>query len=387
MASNGDSPSRMVLSVLLSGDPLTRPELAERTALSKPTISEAVRRLERLGLTRATGTRRGMPGRVPTYYGVAPDAGFVVAVDIGGDNLRTGATDLTGIELAGRRGATPARGAAPVIDATIEMIEATIADVGAEHGPLRRLVVSAPGVVHPDGRTVSAAYNLGESGPFDLVTPIVAAIGHPVWLDNNVNMAALGERWRGLGAQVPTFVFVAVGAGIGMGLVHHGELFRGAHGAAGEVAYLPLHGRPAAVRHTGRGRDLLSAEAGGYRMLARAAGRDWRGDAPRSVAEIFQRAAAGERVARRLVDDEGRQIGLTVASACAVFDPELVVLGGGVGSNPALLPMVSRVVTGLVPFPPRVEISGLGEVASLTGALSVAVDRAHADLLDGLDQA
>lgn len=379
-----DSPSRLVLRTLLTGTPLTRPELAERTGLSKPTISDAVRRLEHAELIGATGVRRGQPGRVPTYYGLVPRAGFVVAVDIGGDNLRARAADLTGDVLAADRRPTPARGAAPVIEATIEMISRVLADVGGTNGRLRALMISAPGVVHADGHTVSAAYNLGEDGAFDLVGPIRRAIGGSVEVDNNVNMAAVGERWRGHGADVPTFAFVAVGAGIGMGLVHRGELVRGAHGAAGEIAYLPLHGRPSAVKRTGHGRDLLSAEAGGYRMLDRASRLDWAGEAPGSVAEIFARAESGDHTADELVRDEGRQIGLTVASACAVFDPELVVLGGGVGSNPLLLPIVARSTRSIVPFPPRIEISRLGDVASLTGALSVALDRARAYVLADL---
>jgi predicted NBD/HSP70 family sugar kinase len=82
-----------------------------------------------------------------------------------------------------------------------------------------------------------------------------------------------------------------------------------------------------------------------------------------------------------LVEAEGRHLGLTVASTCAVFDPDLVVLGGGIGSNALLLPVVRETVAALVPFPPRVESSALGEVASLTGALSIALDGARAELM------
>ncbi len=85
--------------------------------------------------------------------------------------------------------------------------------------------------------------------------------------------------------------------------------------------------------------------------------------------------------AQELVDAEARQLGLTVASACAVFDPELVVLGGGIGRNTLLLPVVRDTVNTIVPFPPRIEASALGEVASLIGAVSIALDRARAELL------
>jgi predicted NBD/HSP70 family sugar kinase len=99
------------------------------------------------------------------------------------------------------------------------------------------------------------------------------------------------------------------------------------------------------------------------------------------VAELFDQAAAGVPAAREIVEAEARQLGLTIASACAVFDPELVVLGGGVGRNPLLLPTVREVVESLVPFPPRVEISALGEAGSLTGAVFVALQAARDEVL------
>jgi predicted NBD/HSP70 family sugar kinase len=229
---------------------------------------------------------------------------------------------------------------------------------------------------------MSFAHNLRHHGPFDLLTPLEAAVDAPVVLDNNVNLAALGERWRGLARDVGTFVFLSVGAGIGMGLVHNGEVMRGAHGAAGEIAYLPLPGAVPYTQRVGHGRELLAAEAGGYGFLAAVRAQPtWPGTRPGTVAELFAQAAAGVTAARELVDAGGHRLGLAVASACAVFDPELIVLGGGIGSNPMLIPPVRDTVATLVPFPPRVQTSALGEVASLTGALSIALDGARIDLL------
>src|SRR6266542_2899934 len=323
MLVTGDSADRSVLATLFTGVPLTRPELATRTGLSRPTISEAVRRLVETGLIVPAGVRRGGLGRIPTYYRLASTAGYVVAVDIGGDNLRIAVADLGGTIQHEDRQRTKATGA-------------------------RRVAAQAARVVQ----------------------------------DNNVNLAALGERWRGHARDVVTFAFLAVGAGIGMGLVHNGEVVRGAHGAAGEVAYLPLPGVLPRRERVGHGRELLAAEAGGYGMLAALdARKSWPGKRPTTVAELFDQAAAGVPAAVELVEAEGRHLGLTVASACVVFDPELVVLGGGIGSNPQLLPAVREAVSTLVPFPPRVETSALGDVASLTGALYIALEGARADLL------
>jgi predicted NBD/HSP70 family sugar kinase len=111
----------------------------------------------------------------------------------------------------------------------------------------------------------------------------------------------------------------------------------------------------------------------------------WPVPRPSTVAELFEQAASGVLDAQELVDAEARELGLTIASACAVFDPELVVLGGGIGSNTLLLPVVRATVNAIVPFPPRIEASALGEVASLIGAVSIALDGARAELLTSLD--
>jgi glucokinase len=387
MATNGgESTDGTVLATLFDGSTLTRPELSDLTGLSRPTISESIRRLLGTGIVAEAGVRRGQLGRVPTYYGLAPTAGYVIAFDIGGDNLRIAVADLAGTIVAEDRKATRGTGARRVAGHAATMMRAAVRDAGDRLGPLRRVGVSAPGVIHADGRTMSFAHNLGDDGPFDLLTPLEAAVEAPVVLDNNVNCAALGERWRGLAQQVPTFAFVAVGAGIGMGLVHNGDLVRGAHGAAGEVAYLPLPGTLPHAERIGHGRELLAAEAGGYAILAAMRARPtWPGTRPRTVAELFKQAASGVPDAQDLVDAEARQVGLTIASACAVFDPELVVLGGGIGSNPLLLPVVRTTVDAIVPFPPRIEVSALGEVASLIGAVSIALDGARAGLLASLD--
>ena len=379
---NADTSDRAVLATLLEGALLTRPELASRTSLSRPTIAEAVRRLVDAGLLVDAGVRRGQLGRVPTYYRLAATAGYVIGLDIGGDNLRVSAADLGGTVHFERRRATTATGAGQVASQAARMIASAVQAIGGRLGPLRRVGVAAPGAIHPDGRMMSLASNLGESGPFDLLTPLEAQVDAPIVLDNNVNLAALGERWRGHARGVGTFAFLAVGAGIGMGLVHNGELVRGAHGAAGEVAYLPLPGAVPPAQRVGQGREPLAGEAGGYGIAAAVKARkSWPGTRPSTVVELFEQAAAGVPAACEVVEAEARQLGLTIASTAAVFDPELVLLGGGVGSNPLLLPTVRETVRAYIPFAPRIETSALGELASLTGAVFVALDAARAEML------
>ena len=237
--------------------------------------------------------------------------------------------------------------------------------------------VSVPGVVAADGSTVHYAWNIGQPEPYDFRTPLVTGLGAPVVLDNNVNLAALGEQWQGAAQTLRTFAVIAVGAGVGAGIVHEGQLLRGAHGGAGEVAFLPLnHGYH-------RIRPASPDEAGGLVLLHKAQARGgWHaGNPPTSVEELFSRAAVGDPPAMELVEEESQRIAAIAASLCAIVDPETIILTGGVGANPALVARVGELINELAPFPPAVIRSALGERASLVGALAVAVRTAQSDLI------
>ena len=194
------------------------------------------------------------------------------------------------------------------------------------------------------------------------------ALGLPVRVENDINLAALGEQWRGVARGVEDFAFLSIGTGLGAGLVLHGELHRGRHGAAGEVDFVSA-GRegdvdPCAAALSAAGRAARASRA--PTTVARAALRR---------ARVFAAARAGDAVARAVVAGGGapdraahrRRSPRSPTSA-------LVVLGGGLGANGDLLlePVRERLADWL-PYPPRVEVSSLGEAAVLTGALSVGV--------------
>jgi predicted NBD/HSP70 family sugar kinase len=195
-----------------------------------------------------------------------------------------------------------------------------------------------------------------------------------------VNLAALGERWHGLGRDVDEFVYLHIGTGVGLGIVMHGELYRGAGGAAGEVGYLPLWGtdvRAPASRK--RGALDRAASAGGVVDAAKQAGMT----GPLTGKRIFGAARDGDRVAKRVVAQEADRVAMTIAAVAAVLDPALVILGGGIGGNAELLlePVRDR-VRELSPFRPAIEASELREEATLHGSVSMALQAAHARLFD-----
>lgn len=372
--------ARQVLACLLDADAaLTRPAIADACGLSRPTVFAAVDHLESLGLVQQIGQSSGRPGRSPALYDVGLGAGLIAAVDIGGSNVRVAFSDVRGHVLSECTAATATGGGTPVSDQVGALAEAarrTLPDPGQ---PLMLAAASVPGVVGTDGRTVLYASNIDQPTPFDFGTMLHQQLGGDVVLDNNVNLAAVAEHWLGVAKDLDTFAVVAVGAGIGAGIVHGGEVLRGAHGAAGEVAFLPPDGRQRRVD------PAAHDEAGGLNFLRKARSKPgWSATIPTTVREVFERAAAGELPAVALVEEECERVAAVVAAVCAVIDPEKVVLTGGVGGNQELIAGTERFVAEMTIFQPPVVASALGDRASLIGALHLACQTARQRLLDSL---
>jgi predicted NBD/HSP70 family sugar kinase len=369
-----------VLETIFTAGPVTRPEIAERANLSKATVGAAVDRLERAGIVQSTGAQHGRRGRSPIAYEVRATAGFVVGIDIGGTNIRVGVADIFGTLFDEEQHATSRGGGRAVTAQVLGAATRLVERARGSHDRLLAVAVSTPGVVDQISRRVtSLAYNVSPDGGLDPAATLQARFGVPILIENNVNLAAIGESWAGLARGLSTFAFVAVGAGVGMGLVVDGKLVRGAHGAAGEIGYLPIGSNPYDERHRLHGglEDEIGAAGIVAAFTARAAPET---PPPSSAHEVFDRAAAGDRDARAVIDNVARQLGTAIASVAAVMDPELIVLGGGIGSNRALLGPVRATVAQLVALTARIETSELGDQGALHGALAVALGEARSQL-------
>jgi glucokinase len=382
LGASRSSAQRVLSHLLTQRQPVSRPEIALACEVSRPTVFAAVERLTELGLVADVGQRVGLPGRSASLYEVSDQAGTAVGVDIGGSNIRVSLTDVRGRPLAETRQPTSATGGVAIAQQVVHLVRQVSDDTPSGSGTTRVVGVSVPGVVDPDGATVHYAWNVGQAEPFDFRTPLREALQAEVLLDNNVNLAAIGEQWQGAAQQLQTFAVIAVGAGVGAGIVHAGQLLRGAHGAAGEVAFLPLS--PDYRRRRAASPD----EAGGLILLKKAQLQGgWADDRPpTSVEELFQRAAAGEAPGVALVEEESRRIAAIAASICAIIDPETIILAGGVGANEALVTRTSELVNQLAPFAPAVVRSALGDTASLVGATALALRRVRENLIASLGE-
>ncbi|MER5179943.1 ROK family transcriptional regulator [Streptomyces sp. NPDC002896] len=380
--------ARAVFAVLAESGEATRPRLAELARLSKPTVSAAMTELEAAGLAARSGTAHGNTGRSAAVYGLGPAAGTVLAIDLGSTHTEVRGCALDGTVLAVRTtddGIGPADAVRSVLD--------QLAGTGAGTGRLRAAVVAVPDVAAaPAAPAAPAAGSEGaDSGPGPgprPATPRIAAAfdalglpeGVPVHVENNVNCAALAELHEGAARGRNSFGYLQVGYGIGLGIVIGGQVLRGANGAAGEVARLPYPWADGQRAHP----EALEEYVGARSLLCRAEA-SWQADdghRPESAERLFALAAAGHPTARRMVDGHAAEVGRLAAAVTAVLDPGLIVLGGGIGANPQLLPG-ARAELDRLSWPTEVVSSVLGSSGTVVGATRLAVAHGVRAVTDG----
>lgn len=367
---------RTVLECIRRVGPTSRAQIARDSGLSKPTVSQALTALERAQLVRQAGRTSGGKGPTAILFELNPKAGWVVGLDVGREHVRAAVADLGGTILGRSDERAKARTAKTLIAQIGRLARTTAEAAGVRWRQVTVVTVGSPGVFGPEGDHPSLAHNLPGWGRQGLLDAVRRELGTEVVFENDVNLAALGERWRGLGRGVGDFVYFHVGTGVGAGIVLDGELFRGAGGGAGEIAYLPL---AAADPHdrANRRRGALEQAIGAAGVVAAARRAGMRGT-DLTAASVFAAARAGDAHALGVVEGVGERIGLAIAAIVPVLDPELVVLGGGIGRNAdLLLPSIQRELRALSPFRLRIEGSALGRDAELTGAVAMALDAAR----------
>ena len=357
---------RTVLDAIRAGAPISRAEISRRAGISKPTVSLALQSLLEAGLVREAGRGPDGPSYGALFFEPVPEAAFVIGLDLGARFLRGAVCDLSGAVRT--RQDTELRGvdADGALDEIAALADALVAGASLPPDRIDGVVLGVPGMVD------------AAKGTLELTTPNIPGLEGrkfgaevqerldlTVTLENDVNLAAVGERWQGVARGVDDFAFLSIGTGMGMGLVLAGELHRGNHGAAGEVDWA-LAGVSDEVDPSADGVAALGATVSPDGSSRAALG------PPYDAREIFAAARSGDVVARTIVDEVARRIAAHIAPVAAVADPALVVLGGGIGSNgDLLLAPVRRLLSDWMPYPPRVEISSLGEAAVLMGALAV----------------
>jgi predicted NBD/HSP70 family sugar kinase len=364
----------------------SRADLARLSGLSKPTVSLALANVERSGLVRTAGQRTGVPGRSAVLYEIRPEAGYVLGLDIGHEYLRGAVADLTGEIRAKAESRSPAGSVSRRVSELVRLADGICSAAGITRAEVTQTVLGSPGVYDPRRDAITLTGGLAGWDRPAVLAGLRGAFGANLAVENDTDAAALAEREHGHGREFASFVFVSIGTGIGMGLVLGGQLHRGEHGVAGEIAFLPITEGPGGdvADDEVRRRGTLEA-VGSAAAIVRAARRA--GLRMQSARRVFAAAAAGDERAAAIVAAEARLVAKAICAIVAVVDPGLVVLGGGIGQAPGFAAAVGTELGRIAPVLPDLRVSALGTSAVVDGCLASGADLAWGRLTAQLAQA
>ncbi|MFE2111234.1 ROK family protein [Kitasatospora sp. NPDC059463] len=359
---------RAALELLLENGPLSRTQIGSLTGLSKPTASQLLARLEAAGLVLPVGTTAGGPGPNAQLYQVNPAAGHVAGLDVTNSHVRVAVADITGSTLAEHVVPTKGWAAAETVPRVAGAVAETVRAAGLAEGALHTVVIGVGGAPDPvTGKLRYASHLPGWHAP-RLAGNLAAAIGAPVTIENDVNLAAVAEQSSGSARGFEDFVLLWAGEGIGAAIVIAGRLHRGFTGGAGEVGYMPVPGAPVVKdvrrRNSGGFQELVGAPA--VRALAREHGLG-APTAEESVARALATPGAGDAFLAELA----ARLAVGLAVIVAVVDPRLVVVSGGVpnAGGERLRALIAEELARIAAARPEVRGSALTGSPVLLGAL------------------
>jgi glucokinase len=343
-----------VLRVVRELGPISRSEIARHTKLSAPTVAALVGDLVRAEVVEEFGEGESTGGRRPQLVSFNARFGVVIGANIGATSVRLGLADMSGEWIA--------RQVVPLPEDTrpkslLGVVARAARGMCAEHlggaSRLRAMVVGAPGMTDMARGVVLEAANLDGWVDVPARDLLQAQLSVPIVVDNDVNLAAVGEHWRGAGRGLRDFVFVMMGTGIGAGIVIDGKVHRGNRWHAGEIGHLNVDYRE------------WDADFGASGYLE-----TYLGSTPQT-----ERARAPRRH-RGALDDAGlARLGAAVANVATVVDPEAIIFGGRVAlAQPDVLGRVQSVATRIAPNCPKIGLTELGEDAPLFGSVRLALN-------------
>jgi predicted NBD/HSP70 family sugar kinase len=367
---------RRILEALREGGELTQAELSRRTGLAPATVSNIVHALRETGLVDVVGEEhRGRRGRGVRLAG---GAGYVVGVDFGPRHVSVAlanlAHDVVGEE---RRPLAAQHRYQDGLAMADDILRRLLAAAGASRTDVVGAGMTLPAPLDSVGREVGAPSVL--PGWVGVHAPEVASarLGLEVHVDNDANLGALAEHLWGAGRGRRNLAYLTLGEGIGAGLVLDGHLFRGGHGAAGEIGHTTIDESGRVCRCGNRGcLETIVSSTQVLALLAQTHGPDL------TIAGAVAAALRGDAGCRRILGDTGRTVGVAVANLCNILNPELILIGGELAQAGDLLldPMRDVVARYGVPGAVRdvvIRTAGLGDRAELLGAVALGLRHAR----------
>jgi predicted NBD/HSP70 family sugar kinase len=366
---------RRTVDLLRSSGALHAAEIARLIGLSRPTTADILRGLVEHGLVQEYLPGEEDSKRARSVFEAISDVKISLGIDIGSRFIRASIGDLNGNVRSTISVPVKSTTLKSLIDYIKQAVDGALKDAGYKLRDVVAICVGTPGVINQQTGIVSIAGTISSLDGVNLVDLIKKEFGIKPTVENDINVLTVAEQIAGHGKGVSNFCVLSVGSGLGSGLVLNGKLHRGHHGAAGEVFYVPFgdpHDKhrsdtnPSGDRIAEIARNLAKKYKSG--MLSE----------PYSTIDILQAAKAGDPLGKAVIQQEAERIALYISAVSAITDVELIVLSGGIGRQADFfIAPIKKLVSEILPFPPRIEVSKLGDNGILIGTLQIATEEAQ----------
>jgi glucokinase len=362
-----------ILEIIRRESPISRTAIAERLDVSLPTVMRIVDDLVDDGFVRLQGGTEWSGGRRRPLLEFNAEGHVVLGVDMGGTKIYGALSNLGGKVIdelnIGRHGTQGNESYATLTT----LIDSLLASPKLEGRTVRGIGVGVPGItLHKEG-LVKWAYALNWKD-FPLKSLLTERYQMPITVDNDVNLAALGELWFGAGQNCQNIILIAIGTGIGAGIIIDGALYRGSHEASGEIGGMLPGSEFLGKNYLDFGALESVASGTGIAERARVALKSRRNpeDLEYLTSEdVFDAVRQGQKWAWNLINETVDYLAVSIANLTVSFDPDLIVLGGGVaGSGDLLVGPILQRMEGAIPILPKLVVSSLGLRAGVMGAIT-----------------
>lgn len=350
----------LVLERIRSAQPISRAQIAKELTLSKSTVSIIVDELltRKLVFEVGAGSSTKEGGRRGSLLGFNPRSAFGVGVDIGGTKILTIITDLDGAIVFKEKTKTTNK-----VEEIVEIIKGCLQKAGIEEKDVIAMGVGVPGTADIDNGVVLGSTQL-QWTKFPIKKHLQSHFPFPVFINNDVNCAALGERWLGAGGQSNHMFFMSIGTGVGSAIISHGNLLYGHNYQAGEVCF------QISEDDIKNNRLNLMDDYGVFEKKVSGTGLSKHGF---TSEEIFVEYSKGNEQVIPIIKDFILQLSIVIANVVSLLNPEKVVIGGGVSeSMDIVIESIRDTVRQLTPIKTSIELASLGIDAGALGAIAYA---------------
>jgi glucokinase len=361
-----------VLEVIRSQGNISRTAVADQLKLSLPTVMRIVNDLTAEGLVRLSGTKEWSGGRKRPLIEFNGSEHLVIGIDLGGTKIFGAVTDLSGAMMHEVEIAHHDTQGEDSFSLVLSLVQELLRFASQTGKHVLGIGIGVPGITHPETGVVVNAPSLNWDH-FPLKARLMERLPLPVVIENDVNLAALGELWFGGRQDINNLVLIAIGTGIGAGVIINGMVVAGANAMAGEIGYFLPDRSHLGVAYPGFG--ALEQFASGTGIAERARRLLEPDGSPEKLAaltaeDVFQAARLNEPWALKIVSETVDYLALAISAIALFFDPDIILLGGGVSRSADLLidPILSR-MKGALPALPRLEASTLGYRAAIAGTI------------------